>query len=325
MRTAPLLALLTVAASGCGLAQRAAVGLVYDRAPLADSLVTRDVAYLPDGGPKHRLNLFRPAPGTTTPGAIVPTVVFVHGGGWTTGDRDEARGGADFYNNVGRFLAGRGIATAVVSYRFLPGVGWRDQLADVAAATAWAQRHAPDWGGAPGSVVVMGHSAGGQLAARVALDAQARREAGAFPVCGAVVASGAALDLVDPATWETGTRFGYYAERFSPERRPLPGPPAEPYGWQTEASPVTYVTPDAPPFLISVASGEAALFKTQAAALGRALDAAGVPYETVETPALTHALGVPNLSRDDRVVAPAAARFVQGLACGSVRGLVRGR
>ena len=307
---------LAVALGGCGLAQRAAVGLVYARAGLADSLVTRDLAYLPDGDPKHRLNLFRPDPDATTPGAIVPTVVFVHGGGWDTGDRDFERGGADFYNNVGRYFAARGIAAAVVSYRLLPEVRWPAQVEDVAAATAWVQRHAADWGGAPGWVVLMGHSAGGQLAARVALDGDARQRAGARPVCGAVVASGAALDLVDPATWETGTRFGYYAERFSPSREPVPGPPAQPYAWQVEASPVTYATPDAPPFLISTASGESALFEAQAEALARTLDAVGVAHRSVVTPALSHALGVPNLSRDDRVVGPAVAEFVRDLVCG---------
>ncbi len=302
--------------AGCGLAKSAAVGLVYDRAPLADSLVTRDVAYLPDGEPKHRLNLFRPAPGSATPGAVVPTVVFVHGGGWDSGDRDLEQGAADFYNNVGRYLAGHGIATAVVSYRLLPDVRWPAQVEDVAAATAWVQRQATDWGGTPGWVVLMGHSAGAQLAARVALDADARQRAGARPVCGVVSVSGAALDLVDPATWATGTEFGYYARRFSPERRSVDGPPAPPADWQVEASPVTYATPDAPPFLIVTASGEAALFQAQAAALARALDAVGVANETVVMPALSHALGVPNLSRDDRVVGPATVQFARGRVCG---------
>lgn len=302
--------------AGCGLAQSAAVGLVYDRAPLADSLVTRDIAYLPDGESKHRLNLFRPPPSSTTPGAVVPTVVFVHGGGWDTGDRDLEVGGAEFYTNVGRYLAGHGIATAVVSYRLLPDVRWPAQVEDVAAATAWVQRHAADWGGAPGWVVLMGHSAGAQLATRVALDGDARQRAGSIPVCGVVSVSGAALDLVDPATWATGTEFGYYAKRFSPSREAVDGPPAQPTEWQVEASPVSYASPDAPPFLIVTASGESELFRTQAAALARALDAVGSAHETVVMPALTHALGVPNLSRDDRVVGPATVWFVHDLVCG---------
>ena len=315
IRTVALALALTTLA-GCGLARAGAVGLVYDRAPLADSLVTRDVAYLPDGADKHRLDLFRPDPDAVTPGALVPTVVFVHGGGWDSGDRAYAYGGAELYGNVGRYLAGHGVATAVVSYRLQPAATWREQVADVAAATAWVQDHAADWGGAPSAVFLEVHSAGAQLSAHVALDADVRRRAGARPVCGAVSVSGAALDLVDPATWETGTEFGYYAERFAPGRERVPGPPAEPYRWQTEASPATYATPDDPPFLIVYADREADLFRTQAAALARALDAAGVPNETAVMPALTHALGVPNLSRDDRVVGPAVLAFVRSQACG---------
>ena len=311
MRLSPLLALLILTASGCGLAERAAVGLFYTPARLADDLVERDVAYLPDGDPKHRLTLVRVPGSERTPGATVPTVVFVHGGGWTTGDRDLEFGGAELYTNVGRYLARNGVAAAVVSYRLQPGATWQDQVSDVAAALGWTQRHATDWGGDPNRVAVMGHSAGAQLASHVVLNAEVRERAGARQACAAVVASGAALDLVDPATWATGTRFGYYSARFSPDQRDVEGPPEAPYGWQVAASPVTYASPDAPPFLISTASGEADLFESQADALARALDAVGVPHERVETPALAHSLGVPNLSRDDRVIGPAAVDFVK--------------
>lgn len=313
LRLLPLAALLLML-GGCGLAKSAAVGLFYDEAELPAENVRRGLAYLPDGEPKHRLNLFLPLADSVRQRPW-PTVVFVHGGGWVEGDRDFTYGGADLYNNVGRFLAGRGIGAAVISYRLLPDVRWPAQVEDVAAALNWVQEHVAAYGGSPEAVVLMGHSAGGQLAARVALDAEARQQAGAAPVCGAVVVSGAALDLTDEATWETGTEFGYYARRFSPTREPLPGPPPEPYEWQVEASPVTYASPGDPPFLIVTADGEEALFETQAAALARALDAAGIPNETAVMPARSHELGVPNLSRDDRVVGPATLRFVRALDC----------
>ena len=279
-------------------------------APLAEELVERDVAYLPDSNPKHRLTVVRVPQSERTPGATVPTVVFVHGGGWTTGDRELEVGGVELYTNVGRYLALRGVAATVISYRLQPSATWQDQVADVAAALAWTQRHATDWGGDPNRVAMMGHSAGAQLLTHVALNESARQRAGAQQACAAVVASGAALDLVDPATWATGTRFGYYSARFSPSQQDVEGPPETPYDWQVAASPVTYASPDAPPFLISTASGEDALFKTQADALTRALDANGVAWERVSTPALAHSLGVPNLSRDDRVIGPAAVDFV---------------
>ena len=318
-RLRPALALAAALAAaglaGCGLAKSVAIGWFYDRVEVPAETVRRDLAYLPDGDPKHRLNLFLPVAEAIRERPW-PVVVFVHGGGWVEGDRDFTYGGEDLYNNVGRFLASHGIGAAVVSYRLLPDVRWRAQVEDVAAATAWVQDHAAAWGGDPDAVVLMGHSAGAQLAARVALDAEARRWAGARPVCGAVPVSGAALDLTDAESWRLGSDFGYYAARFSPGRERTESAPAEPFDWQVEASPASFVTPDAPPFLIVTASGEGAVFERQADVLDAALRGAGVPSERVVMPAATHELGVPNLSRDDRVVGPAVLRFVRGLRCG---------
>ena len=295
---------------GCGLAKSVGVDLVYDEVALPSENVRRGLAYLPDGLDKHRLDLFLPL-ADSVGRRPWPVLVFVHGGGWTEGDRAFEFGGEDLYGNVGRFFAARGIGTAVISYRLLPSVGWRGQVADVAAALAWVQDHAAEWGGDPEAVAVMGHSAGGQLAARVALDESVRRRAGASPVCAAVIASGAALDLTDAATWASGAGFAYYAVRFSPSREPVEEAPAEPYEWQREASPATYAAPGAPPFLLATASGEAEVFRLQAEALARALRAADVPVETMTFPALRHELGVPALSRDDREIGPAALGLVR--------------
>ena len=309
--TRPLIfAALLVLAGGCGLARSTALGVFYDRADLPDENVRRDLAYLPDGLDKHRLDLFLPLADSVRQRPW-PVLVFVHGGGWTEGDRAFEYGGEDLYGNVGRFFAGRGVGTAVISYRLLPGAVWQDQVADVAAALAWVQDHAAGWGGDPEAVAVMVHSAGGQLAARVALDGEARRRAGARPVCAAAIVSGAALDLTDAATWEAGASFSYYAARFSPTREPVESAPPTPFDWQREASPATYAGPDAPPFVLVTASGESDTFRLQADALARALRAENVAVERAEMPALSHELGVPNLSRDDRVVGPAVLDLVR--------------
>ena len=236
--------------------------------------------------------------------------MFVHGGGWTEGDRAQTFGGEDIYGNVGRFFASRGVGSAVVSYRLMPGATWREQVADVAAAVAFVQDEVGRRGGDPSSVAVMGHSAGGHLAAFVALDASALEAAGAAPVCGAVVVSGAALDLTDDATWETGTGFGYYARRFSPSRAEIDGPPPDPYGWQVAASPASYATPGDPPVAVVYGDGEDELFRTQAEALAAALEAAGVPVTVSVMDVFNHEAGVFNLSRADREPGAQALRLV---------------
>ncbi len=301
-----------VALPGCGLVTSLAVDLVYRDAELPAALVEAGVPYLADGDPKHRLNLFRAAPDSVG-GRPAPTVVFIHGGGWDTGDRDLRVGGEDVYNNIGRFLAARGIPAATLSYRLMPDVTWREQVADAAAAVAFVQRDAEERG-SPG-VVVMGHSAGAYLATFVALDADVQRAAGLSPLCGAVSVSGAALDLRDRETFGLEDNFDYYSARFAPDRTARDEPPAVPEPWQTEASPVLSVTPDAPPFLILYAGGETRALQRQSALLDTALTAAGVPSRVVVVPGKSHTRIVPTLSRDDQTAGPAILAFVRGLDC----------
>ncbi|MDT0630152.1 alpha/beta hydrolase [Rubrivirga sp. S365] len=318
MRLRLLLApVLLLVAGGCGLVKSVGVDLFYERVPLPAENVRRDLAYLDDGDPKHRLNLFMPLADSVRREPW-PTVVFVHGGGWDSGDRDFTYGGEDLYNNVGRFLARHGIGAAVISYRLQPGVRYPAQVEDMADAVAYVHREIGAYGGDPDALFLMGHSAGAQLAARVALDPAPLQRAGASQsvVCGVVAVSGAALDIADRPTYtEAGADFAYYARRFSPSGEPVETAPPEPLAWEREASPATYASAGDPPFLIVYADGEGPVFERQVEVLDAALDAAGVPSEVVVMPARSHALGVPNLSRDDRVVGPAALAFVRGRAC----------
>lgn len=316
-RLAPLAVLLSLAAlAGCGLVTSLAVDLVYRDAALPAALVEADVPYLGAGDPKHRLTLFRALPDSAR---AHPAVVFVHGGGWTTGDRDLRVGGEDVYHNIGRFLAARGIPAATLSYRLQPGVTWREQVADVAAAVAFVQRDAAVRAAragrpAPG-VVVMGHSAGAYLATFVALDGHVQRAAGMAPVCGVVSVSGAALDLRDRETYALEDNFDYYSARFAPDRVARAEPPAVPAPWQAEASPIARVTAGAPPFLILYAGGETRALQRQSLLLDAALRAAGVRSRVVVVPGRSHTRIVPTLSRDDQTAGPAILDFVRHLDC----------
>ncbi len=298
---------------GCGLAARVGVGFFYDTADLPADQVRRDVAYLPDGSPKHRLNLFLPAPGSPSR----PTVVFVHGGNWDSGDRDLAVGGRDVYNNIGRYLAGHGIPAAVISYPFpsIPGgalVDWRAEARDVAAALAFVGREQRTWGSR--GIVGMGHSAGTHLVLEAALNPAFAETLGAAPVCGLVAASGAGLDLTAPGAF-AGDTYDFFSSRFAPDRVTRDVPPATPADWQRDVSVVPFVTREAPPMLVILGTGESAGLTRQSRLLDAARVAAGVPGAFVSVPARSHALVVPTLSRDDQVAGPAVVSFVTGLSC----------
>lgn len=298
-----LLTLLLLTLNGCAVYKWVGIKFLYDEAELPAAQEIEDLRYKTDSAlEKHRLDLF--LPDSTVVGW--PTVVFIHGGGWVEGDKDLSVGGADVYGNIGRFFARRGIGAATINYRLLPKVEWPVQIADVAEAVAWVQAHIADYGGRPDALFLMGHSAGAQLATRVALDETPLRDAGGDPsaICGVIPVSGAALDLVDERTYELDDDPGYYPRRFGT----VPD-------WKKAASPVSFIRPDAPPFLIIYAEGEGPSFHRQSNLLKTALEEAGVSTRLVIVPGESHERIVLALSRDDKTAGPAMLEFVRSLEC----------
>ena len=90
-----------------------------------------------------------------------PVVVFFYGGDW-------ARGARAWYRFVGTALAARGVMVAIPDYRKVPEVKLDGFMQDAANAVAWVHAHAGEFGGEPDDLFVMGHSAGGQIAALLA-------------------------------------------------------------------------------------------------------------------------------------------------------------
>ena len=88
-----------------------------------------------------------------------PVLVFVHGGSWDTGSKE-------LYPFVGNYLAGHGITTAIINYRLGPVPPFPAFVEDAARAVSVIRR---DVAGGK-KVVLMGHSAGAQIAALVAYD-----------------------------------------------------------------------------------------------------------------------------------------------------------
>ncbi len=95
----------------------------------------------------------------------VPTVVYLHGGGWAIGDLDTHEGHA-------RRIANRvGAVVVNVDYRLAPEDPFPTGHDDAITALDWVTAHVADLGGDPGKVAVAGDSAGGNLALGAALSA----------------------------------------------------------------------------------------------------------------------------------------------------------
>lgn len=181
--------------------------------PYVGVTVARDQRYGPD--PRHLLDVFT----SHTSGPPAPVLVFVHGGGFTGGER--RTGDSPFYDNVALWAVNSGMVGVNMTYRLAPQHGWPAGQHDVGAAVGWLRQNIAARGGDPARIYLMGHSAG---AAHVALYL-AHPHFHAAPgggVAGVVLVSG----VYDPVTADHGPSlqayFGSEVARY-PERSALPG------------------------------------------------------------------------------------------------------
>ena len=215
------------------------------------------------------LRTYRPASGGVAPTAVL----FVHGGGFTTG-------GLDALDWFCRELAARGrLAVVSVQYRLAPEHPFPVPLDDVQDALRWLEAHLESLGAE--RIAVAGDSAGGNLAAAVCI--RSRDEGG--PAVAQQILIYPALDAThsSPSTADTGaslssadivTSFGHYRGA-----RPADDP---------EISPLLAADlsrlPDA---LVLIADHD--ILRDEGRRYAEALTAAGIAARTVEYPGTDHA------------------------------------
>ncbi|WP_229745900.1 alpha/beta hydrolase [Rhodococcoides trifolii] len=231
-------------------------GLVYierDSGPLALDLVT------PDGGGPW------------------PLVVFVHGGGWMSGDRTLAP-------SFDQYFCARGLAMASVSYRFSADALFPAQLHDVRSAVRFLRASAEEFGLDPDRFAIWGSSAGGHLAALTGLTSATTALPGEVATDGDASVS-AVAESYGPATLVGGevtapaSLPGMDTPASTPEGRLLGGDPVDHPELAHAASPIHQVTADAPPFQISHGTADVLVGDDHSIRLLDALTAAGVDAE----------------------------------------------
>ncbi len=233
-----------------------------------------------------------------------PIVVWVHGGGWTSGDKSE------FMTDKVKLFNDAGYLFVSVNYRLTnralptpaPQYPVHDQ--DVADAFGWVIHHAGELGGDPHLFAVLGHSAGGGIVAAIATDdrylARSDEPLTAMTCVGAL--DGEGYDITAGATTSPAEVQAGYRDVFG----------TDPAIW-AEASPVRHVGPDKgiPRFFIA-ARGDKWRLEPQLAFID-ALRRAGVPTTVLDAAALEHsdlttAVGAPG----DTVVTPPLMDFLHG-------------
>mgnify|MGYP003351494856 CR=1 FL=1 len=120
----------------------------------ADIKVTRDLAFGSD--PAQKLDMFTSGQGTGK-----PILLYVHGGGFTRGDKH--RPGEFMYDNVMVWAVKNGMVAAETNYRLAPQFKYPAANDDVSASIKYIREHARDYGGDPNKIFVWGHSAGASL------------------------------------------------------------------------------------------------------------------------------------------------------------------
>lgn len=117
----------------------------------ADLTVTRDIAYGED--PLQKLDVYEPAKAAAE---RLPVVVFIHGGGFTRGDKH----GPYYPDNLTAWAARNGMIAVNVNYRLAPATVFPGAVQDFAAALRWVRANIAAHGGDPDRIVLSGHSAG---------------------------------------------------------------------------------------------------------------------------------------------------------------------
>lgn len=195
---------------------------------------------------RHLLDLYLPAEEQWL--TARPLLIFVHGGGWRIGSKDDLSG---LYGRIAHEFAERGIAFAIVNYRLSPRVKHPAHVEDVATALTFLKTAADTYGYAAENAFLMGHSAGAQIAALLALNPRflMAQTLQTTTVSGVIALSGL-YDLRGLAAFIPAELDELRTVRTTPDhplaRAGIAFAPSD----YADASPILQVTGKAPPFLL---------------------------------------------------------------------------
>jgi arylformamidase len=119
-----------------------------------EALCTLDVRY--DEGEGGTLDVFPARSGPN--GQAASVIVFIHGGYWRSLDKSD-------FSFVAPAFTAAGAMVVVPNYGLCPKVSMESIALQMAQSVLWCLQHAPAYGGDPARITVVGHSAGGHLAA----------------------------------------------------------------------------------------------------------------------------------------------------------------
>lgn len=234
--------------------------------------VLEDIAYVPGGHERQKLDLYLPPTGSRW-----PLVVAIHGGAFRMGSKEGEPAGV---------FVGRGFAVAAINYRLSQHAVFPAQIEDGKAAVRWLRANAARYGYDPERVASYGASAGGHLAAMLGTAGDAKVfEVGAnLEVSSrvqAVVDFFGPTDFLQMDAHRPSPEAMVHDTPDSPESQLVGGPIRDNPDRVARANPITYVTPDDPPFLVVHGDADLLVPHHQSELLEAALRKAGVRVRLV--------------------------------------------
>jgi len=249
---------------------------------LAGAQVTEvhDIVYTQGGGAPQTLDLYAPALPSQ---ALRPGIVFVHGGGWSAGSKDD-------FADWGRYYAGFGYVSISINYRLSPQYSWPAQIDDTQAAVRWFRKNAAAWGVDPKRIGAVGASAGGHLVLLLGTtDTLNDKEPSLHGYSSKVQAVGdysGPTDFSKPSEWnpDIWQLIAWMVGETTP-----PGPIWNVFNMNyRKASPIFQVTSDDAPTIMFHGDADPVVPVDQARRMFAALTAKGVPVSYYEFPGEGH-------------------------------------
>lgn len=219
----------------------------------------------------------------------LPLIIWIHGGAWMAGSKDSPSPALRFLKD--------GYAVAHVGYRFSQEATFPAQINDCKAAVRWLRANAENYHLDPNKFVAWGASAGGHLVALLGVTGSAADLEGNVNDLKESSRVQAVIDWFGPTDFihigEAESELKHNASD-SPESKLIGGPVLENKDKAAKASPITYVSKDAPPFLIMHGDKDRTVPFDQSERLVRALKKAGVDVSFVPMKGAGHGFGGPD-------------------------------
>ena len=228
--------------------------------------VLRDIPYVEGGHERNRLDLYLPEKAE----GPLPLIVWIHGGAWLAGSKDGCPAVP---------LAAKGYAVASINYRLSQHAVFPAQIEDCKAAIRWLRANAAKYHLDPDHIGVWGASAGGHLVALLGTTGGVKELEGKGGNLDQSSRVQCVVDWFGPA--DLLTMGGRHDKPGSPVARLIGGPVQENKEKARRASPLTYVSKDAAPFLIMHGDQDNVVPLAQSESLAAALKKAGVEVTLV--------------------------------------------